>query len=196
MVALPAPKKKIHDTISWSNIPVPLYDYLKLLVSKDVYIYNMALGGSKFTSFESDTCHPSYSSVSYVDLPKRTPREPKIRNERNSHPIGRKNCLGNHFWPGVFLFLIGTFIKSWKISLSQMSSPLVPLAKYWRMLINRSWSCWEFPSSMHCKIGDDDVEHTPAFWSCWPFRQLPRYCFILLALHQHNKVLILQNISF
>ena len=138
--------------------------------------------------------HPSYSSVSYVDLPKRTPREPKIRNERNSHPIGRKNCLGNHFWPGVFLFLIGTFIKSWKISLSQMSSPLVPLAKYWRMLINRSWSCWEFPSSMHCKIGDDNVEHTPAFWSCWPFRQLPRYAFILLALHQHNKVLILQNI--
>ena len=109
----------------------------------------MALGGSKFTSFESDTCHPSYSSVSYVDLPKRTPREPKIRNERNSHPIGRKNCLGNHFWPGVFCFSLELLSN---LSFSQMSSPLVPLAKYWRMLINRSWSCWEFPSSMHCNM--------------------------------------------
>ena len=60
----------------------------------------MALGGSKFTSFESDTCHPSYSSVSYVDLPKRTPREPKIRNERNSHPIGRKNASETIFGQG------------------------------------------------------------------------------------------------
>ena len=44
----------------------------------------VAQGGSKLTFLESDTCQPSYSRVSCVDLPKRTPCEPVLPTTADS----------------------------------------------------------------------------------------------------------------